>query len=155
MMDPILYPVMWFRFVSAFPGKFRKAVQSAERMDFHAIEFPEKPVADECIICQLCGVTCKGSNEFYGHVATIHGHRNPFKLRVQGSQCLSCLKNYFNREKLCHHLKHSSKKCARYYMARVPILPPDVLKAEDAATAALTAKLKASGRDHKYAELPP
>ena len=35
------------------------------------------------------------------------------------------------------------------------MLPPDVLKAEDAATAALTVKLKAVGRDHKYAELPP
>jgi len=40
-------------------------------------------------------------------------------------------------------------------MARVPELPPDVLKAEDAATDALTVQLKAAGMDHTYAELPP
>jgi len=119
------------------------------------IRIPEKPVTEECIVCHMCDITCKSANEFYGHVARIHGHRSPFKLRVQGTQCLCCLKHCYNREKLCHHLKHSSKNCARYYMVRVPILPPDVLKAKDAATAAFIAKLKASGRDHKYADLPP
>ena len=55
--------------------------------------------------------------------------------------------------KMCHHLKHSSKNCAWYYMQMVPILSLEVLK-KDEATAALTVKLKASGRDHKYADLP-
>jgi len=44
-------------------------------------------------------------------MARVHGQRNPFRLHAQGTQCLCCLKNYFYRENLCHHRKHSSKKC--------------------------------------------
>jgi len=77
MMDPLLYTVVCHRFVISYPGKFRNAVQNAERMDLHAIEFAEKVKPDECIVCHLCGVVCKSANEFYGHVARIHGHRNP------------------------------------------------------------------------------
>jgi len=74
-------------------------------------------------------------------MARIHKHRNPFKLRVAGTKCLGFLKDYHNREKLCHHLKHSSQLCAKYYINHIPLLSPEQLKAEDRATACLTAQL--------------
>ena len=120
-------------------SNYKNAVQNAEHIDFHSFKFQDKPEADNNIVCHLCGITCKSANEFHEHMARIHKHRSPFKFRVAGTRCLSRLKDCHNREKLCQHLKHGSNKCANYYLARVPVLPEDVLKAEDAATAALTA----------------
>jgi len=46
-----MHPIMWHRSVLAYPGRFRKAVQNAEHLDFHAIEFLGKPaVVDESIV---------------------------------------------------------------------------------------------------------
>ena len=93
LLDPLLHPTMWSRLVSAYPNRFRRAVQNAEHIECQAIEFAEKPaVQQECIVCHLCGVSCKTADEYHGHMARLHGHRKPFKIRVSGTQRLYCVK---------------------------------------------------------------
>ena len=155
LLDPQSHVLMWQRFILSFPNKFRLAVKVAEYLDSGAIQFLDKPPKHDSYACHLCECTFTDVQAYYGHMARIHKHRNPFKVRACGTQCLACLKDYHNREKLCHHLRYSSQRCANYYFNHIPVLSPDVLKSEDSTTAALTAKLKREGKDHKFAELPP
>jgi len=155
MLAPSDHCLMWRRLVVAFPNKFRKAIKAAETIDNEALPRPIEVKDAQAYACHICNVSLPDVQAYYGHMARIHHHRNPFKLRAEGTQCLACLKNYHNREKLCHHLRYSSKLCAQYYINHVPILSQDVLRREDKSTAAMTAQLKRDGLDHKFSVLPP
>lgn len=153
MPDPASDPLAWNSFIINYPNTFKKRVQRAEEIECTAIEMPAAS-AMEGIQCHICGFFCKNVHVYSGHMHRAHGHKNPLKMRLEGSQCLGCMKDFRNRCRLFHHLSCNSPKCGQYYLNTQPLLDDETFKQQEAISAKIERTLKAQGRHAFFAELP-
>jgi len=153
MQDPGNNPNQWFQFISKSPSLFKTRIRCAEEVECLALVLPES-CKNQGMQCPECGFYCKNVHVYSGHMARVHGFRSPLKLRIAGSVCAACMKDFRTRNRLYHHLHCNSKRCGKYYMQNVPVLDNDTYKKEEAATAADEKALKAQGKPAFFAELP-
>ncbi len=74
------------------------------------------------------------------HTYKAHGHRNALHLRVDSTVCVCCLKEFWERERLLHHVWYRSKRCLSYYMSLPAGDAEEFKECHDLQTATLRSK---------------
>ena len=94
------------------------------------------------------------NSKLNGHLAKVHGHRNPCKPYVAGTICFFCLRDFQTRPKLVNHLMYQAPKCWELYLKHVPKLSPAVFAEQELATAKVAKQIRAMGRRPLWSALP-
>jgi len=74
------------------------------------------PAATHC--CYECGAAFVGQAQLMSHSNRVHAYRNPLRSRVDGTQCIVCLKEFWSRDRILQHLR-SSGACGDWYARNV------------------------------------
>jgi len=153
--NPSCNQVAWFKFISNRPSLFKTRIKAAEAFEHCPIEFEVKvdDSSSECR-CPECGIVCKSKHVLNGHMAAIHGHRNPLKKHISGSHCLVCLTDFGNRLRLGEHVVNRSKFCGPIYRKFVPQLSPEALVQQEADEAATEKAMKWQGKHIRHSDVP-
>lgn len=153
--SPKGFPELWFKFIFSRSSQFKTRVKAAEALEHCPIEFEVKfeDGSSECR-CHVCGIVCKNKHVLNGHLAAMHGHRNPLKKHISGTHCLVCLKDFGNRLRLCEHVVNRSKFCGPIYRKFVPQLSLEALAQQEADEAATERAMKWQGKHIRHSEVP-
>jgi len=153
--DPRVQPIAWHKFIKHKYNCFRKRIRAAESIDFLSVELAKQEVIKDEVgmECPHCGKWCKNVHALHGHIGKAHKIQNPIKRKVRGSVCC-CLKDFITGNNLYHHLTTSVRLCADYYMQRLPDLPHDEFKQQEAERALVEKSLKARGKKPLFSDVP-
>ena len=75
-------------------------------------------------------------------------------MRITGSTCLRCLRNFATRTRLLRHVLYRSKICASYYNQSVPIVDVESFKIAEQDTANDDKVLRKNGFSIYHSETP-
>ena len=134
--DPTVRPAAWLDLINRHPGYWKRLIRRGmthacrhRKKVYSLIAFhqdvlgylkdqgfisanptptlrPEIPSSRfGCMSCQLRSKSKGGEG---AHMNRVHGQVNPVRHLLQGTQCLSCMKEYFTATKLKAHLLHST-----------------------------------------------
>ena len=155
--DPALDQDAWCSFVRAFPGQWKAIVHDAVASHGSAGIRPHV-VRNDVLACRTtcyeCGQTFVSKAAMATHAYRRHGYQNPARKFSPGTSCECCLREFWTRVRLIHHLSCSSKACLARIMDAVPPLAPEVQEELDRQDAAQCRQSNADGFHVKLALRP-
>ena len=125
---------LWTRHPAAWRGLVALYLRRTAASDAEVSESESDD--DGEFLCFVCGSTFKSVPALTTHRARVHGYRNPFSIRVEGSSCLRCGIDFRTRTRLIAHLG-KVHECGCLAL-EFPVLSPEAQAAADAGDAALT-----------------
>ena len=146
----------WVRHISDHPGPFLMAVkkifsQLCQNKPTEALA----PIEAPKWFCYQCGLICDSIQHLFRHAKDEHEYVCPFRVRVQGSVCIGCLKDFHSRERLVKHLKGRSSRCAGIVLKYRAPLPTEVFDEETARDAVGRRAMYVQCRRASAVDMPP
>ena len=155
--DPHLDAGAWREFVSAFPKQWRSIVTAATA--YVAQPACDQPALANCEVassfpCYECGQAFVSRAAVATHAFQKHGYQNPARRFAHGTSCPCCMREFWTRLRLIHHLSCSSKACLSRVMGIVPPLSQEVQHDLDKQDTERYRQSRASGFHPMFADRP-
>ena len=107
MPNPGVHPQVWESLWTSFPGSWKSLVALFVRRAGRVCDLCTSESGSESEGASLCSECCRvfpTVSVLVSHRTRVHGHRNPFSIRVQGTVCLRCGVDFRSRPRLIAHL---------------------------------------------------
>ena len=149
--DPNISMTKWVEYVAQFSEQF--FVVLAEAVSTVTWSVPQVVANVPDTECHICGKMYH-SSDISKHLYKSHGVKNALRLKVAGTRCKCCLKNFWLRPSLMHHLAQRAAKCRQFYMDKVADMEVDEAKElDDIDTGIMRDNVKA-GLPKRHSEFP-
>ena len=107
-------------------------------------------VSEDRIQCPLCARAFPDAQSCLSHGAREHGLKNQRRNYVLSTHCQCCLKEFWSRERMLHHLKRA-ERCWLKVQEAIVALPDDIVDELDAAQAHVQRENVAKGLPFRFA----
>ena len=148
--SPLIFPLAWHNYAVEYPVQVSKRSANPQQSWVTIAELKPDPSAGQP--CPICGKLFSAS-QMQGHLRRVHGHKKPYRVKIAGTKCKSCMKQIWDRPRLLHHISHRSKVCKAFYCARAPLEDPEAVALAEEAHKIQQASLRKSGLRQNHAEI--
>ena len=143
----------WIDLVSSYPRAWKQIVSSATSKHHVVQSLPQQP-PEQFFRCYECGRDFGSKAALSMHAYRVHGYTSPAKRYAPGSSCICCMKEFWTRPRLLHHLSCNSKRCLERIMLAVAPIPEGLREELDRADALHCKNARASGEHVLLAHRP-
>ena len=157
--DPAVDISPWLEYVVGAKGwraVLRRAQEACVAARRSAPPHPAAPVSapdPAGFHCYDCGKPFMTRAQLLSHNAKVHGARRPIRRRIVGTQCQTCLTEFWSRERLVYHAK-SARRCSAWYEAYATACSPEEAACRDADAASTQRDNRRSGLQERFAHRP-
>ena len=74
---------------------------------------------DDSFPCDQCTLAFISFAALRRHQTSVHGYRNPLRLRITGTVCLACNKQFWTRARIVQHVAFRSRACKSFYLVNI------------------------------------